>query len=101
MTVTMHTTRYDRKAELTRQGIANRRIAKALAVDESLVSHVIAGRRLTGEDARRVMDFIAEKLGTPVEMAFPELSLADDQAGQEVVVDASGDSCRNDQQARR
>lgn len=74
----MHTTRYDRKAELARRGLSNRQIAKDLGVDESLVSHVIAGRRLTGDDARRVMELIAEKLGTPVEVAFPELTLAND-----------------------
>ena len=71
----MHTTRFDRKAELTRRGISNRQIAKELGLHESLVSHVIAGRRLTGDDAKRVMDAVAEKLGTPVELAFPEMTL--------------------------
>lgn len=72
----MHTTRYDRKAELSRRRISNRQIARELGVSESFVSHVIAGRRVTGQDAKRVTEWIAEKLGTPVELAFPELMLA-------------------------
>ncbi|HKW09739.1 MAG TPA: hypothetical protein VJO33_05120 [Gemmatimonadaceae bacterium] len=74
----MHTTRFDRKAELARRAITNRHIAKDLGVSETLVSHVIAGRRVTGQDAKRVTEWIAEKLGTPVELAFPELRLAND-----------------------
>lgn len=72
MTGTMLVTRFDRKAALARQGITFRDIATEAAVDESLVSHVVAGRRLTGPQAKQVMEVVARRMGSSVSVVFPE-----------------------------
>lgn len=69
----MPITRHDRKAELTRKGVTLRQIASEEGVNETLVSHVLAGRRITGDDAKRVMANIAAKIGSSVDEVFPEL----------------------------
>lgn len=62
------------KIELLRAGLSQRDIAAAAAVEPSLVSHVVAGRRATGPDARRVRAVIAEKLGAEVDDLFPSVA---------------------------
>ena len=68
--------RHDRKAALYRSGKTGRHVAEALGVDDALVSHVLAGRRLTGPDAQRVMIYLAGLFGVPVDEAFPETVVA-------------------------
>lgn len=63
--------RLDRKVALLKIGMNQRMIGDALGIESSLVSHVLAGRRWMGSDARRVMNFIADKTGVPVEEFFP------------------------------
>ncbi len=64
-------TRQTRKIELVRLGLTGADIARALDVHNSLVSHVIAGRRLGGGKARLVMVHIARLFGAPVSEVFP------------------------------
>jgi transcriptional regulator with XRE-family HTH domain len=64
--------RHDRKAALYRRGKTGMDVARALDVDNGLVSHVLAGRRLSGPDAQRVMIYLAGLFGMPVDEAFPE-----------------------------
>lgn len=61
-----------RKMELMRKGVTQREIAGACDVDESLVSHVIAGRRASGDDGRKVMAYIAKLIGAPLTEVFPQ-----------------------------
>jgi transcriptional regulator with XRE-family HTH domain len=63
--------RLDRKMALLKIGMNQRRIAEALGIDASLVSHVLAGRRWMGTDSRKIMNFISEKVGVPVAEFFP------------------------------
>lgn len=65
----------DRKVALLKSGINQRMVADACGVDFTLVSHVIAGRRWLGTDARRVMMYIARKTGVPVKEFFPGYNL--------------------------
>ncbi len=67
----MSFTRQNRKIELLRLGLSGVDIARELGVHESLVSHVIAGRRLGGGKARLVMVHIARLFGAPVSEVFP------------------------------
>lgn len=62
-----------RKAALVQAGISMTEIAHQLGVSGSLVSHVVAGRKQTGPDARRVMGEIARLVGRPVHEVFPVL----------------------------
>ncbi len=64
-------TRLDRKVALLRIGKSHTDIAKDCKVERSLVSHVMAGRRWSGPDARQVMEHIANLLGAPVMEIFP------------------------------
>lgn len=66
--------RHDRKAELYKSGKTGEDVARALGVTPPLVSHVIAGRRLTGTDAQRVMIYLAGLFGVPLDEAFPEMA---------------------------
>lgn len=63
--------RLDRKVALVTINMNNRMIAETLKVDASLVSHVLAGRRWMGADSRRIMNFVADKVGIPVAEFFP------------------------------
>lgn len=63
--------RMDRKVALLRLGQNHTAIAAHLGVERSLVSHVMAGRRWSGSDARRVMEYIAGLLGAPLAEVFP------------------------------
>jgi transcriptional regulator with XRE-family HTH domain len=65
--------RHDRKAALYKSGRTGQEVATALDVDPALVSHVLAGRRLTGPDAQRVMIYMAGLFGVPLDEAFPEM----------------------------
>lgn len=63
--------RLDRKVALLKIGMNQRMVGDAIGVESSLVSHVLAGRRWMGKDARRVMNFLAIKVGVPVVEMFP------------------------------
>lgn len=63
--------RLDRKVALLRIGKSHTDIAGACGVERSLVSHVMAGRRWSGTDARKVMEYIAGLMGAPVDEVFP------------------------------
>lgn len=62
----------DRRAELVRLRQTGQAIAQACNEHFSLVSHVIGGRRLTSPGARKIMAYIAGRLGLPIEEVFPE-----------------------------
>lgn len=62
----------DRRAELRRVRQTGQAIAEACSENFTLVSHVIAGRRLTSPGARKIMAYIAGRLGLPLELVFPE-----------------------------
>lgn len=61
----------DRKYILMRAGKTQVGIADELGVDFSLVSHVLAGRRLTSPNARRIMEHVARLAGRQVHEVFP------------------------------
>ena len=63
--------RVDRKIALLKTGWNNVKVADHLGVDRTLVSHVIAGRRWMGRDARKIMQFLAHRFGVPLVEAFP------------------------------
>jgi transcriptional regulator with XRE-family HTH domain len=63
--------RHDRKAALYRSGKSGKQIADELGVSPELVSAVIAGRRVDGPSARRVMERLAEIFGVPIDEVFP------------------------------
>lgn len=63
--------RHDRKAALYRSGKTGKQIADDLQVSPELVSAVLAGRRTDGPDARRVMTYMAELFGVPLDEVFP------------------------------
>lgn len=67
----MSYTAIDRKDALYRARIASADIARELGVSEALVSLVIAGKRISGPQSRRVMARLAELLGVPVTVLFP------------------------------
>lgn len=62
----------DRKAELVRKSKSQQGIADATGENFTLVSHVIAGRRLESPGARKIMAYIAGVLDLPIEDVFPE-----------------------------
>lgn len=66
--------RVDRKVAILRLGLNNRRIAEACGVDHFLVSHVIAGRRWSTPRGRRVVAYLAKKIGKPAGVIFPGYS---------------------------
>jgi hypothetical protein len=76
-------TKHARKAALAGMDKKMLDIALAVGVDASLVSHVIAGRRWTGPDARKVMEYVAGLIGAPVDEVFPgsERRRGDDRRG--------------------
>jgi transcriptional regulator with XRE-family HTH domain len=61
----------ERKTALAAKKITQADIAAACQVHPSLVSHVIAGRRWMGSEGRKVLNYIADQLGLPVEEVFP------------------------------
>lgn len=63
--------RVDRKVAILKLGLNNRKIAEACGVDEFIVCHVIAGRRLTGWKGQRVVAYLARKIGLPRAEVFP------------------------------
>jgi hypothetical protein len=63
--------RIDRKVALLRLNLSNAAIAGEIGVDESLVSHVIAGRKRSGPKARQIIRYVAEKIGAPEHEVFP------------------------------
>ena len=56
------------RAELILRGINQRQIAAQLGVSESIISHVISGRRRSD----RIRRAIARALGKPVHRVFPD-----------------------------
>lgn len=61
----------DRKYILMRAGKTQVGVADELGVDFSLVSHVLAGRRLTSPNARRIMEYVARLAGQQIHDVFP------------------------------
>lgn len=61
-----------RKAHLHLAGQSQQEIARATGTDETLVSHVMAGRRYRHPDAPKVMAHVAALFGMPVEVVFPQ-----------------------------
>lgn len=70
----------DRKAELARRLKTQQAIADATGEDFTLVSHVIAGRRLTSPGAQKIMVYVAGVLGLPIQEAFPEAQVGAHEA---------------------
>lgn len=68
-----------RKAALVIAGVTNRQVAEATGVDETLVSHVLAGRRLHMPEAQKVMDYVAAISGKPVEDLWPASAVESDE----------------------
>lgn len=67
----------DRRAELRRRKTTLQSISEGVSspgqeVHFSLVSHVIAGRRLSSPHAPKIMTYIAGVLAVPIDIAFPE-----------------------------
>lgn len=62
----------NRKVMLKSANIYQSDVARATDTSQALVSRVLSGQRWMGEDARRVMDFIAFSLNTDVASLFPE-----------------------------
>lgn len=64
----------DRRAELRRRKKTLQQISNAVGegVDFTLVSHIIAGRRLSSPHAPKIMTYIAGVLEVPIDVAFPE-----------------------------
>lgn len=71
----------DRRAELRRRKTTLQQIGDAVGggVDFTLVSHVIAGRRLSSPHAPKIMTYIAGVLAVPVDIAFPEYQKGDSE----------------------
>lgn len=67
----MGLTPLDRKTALRKVRLTQKMVGEACHTDVSLVSHVIAGRRWMGQDARRIMDYICDKTDIPIEKMFP------------------------------
>lgn len=63
--------RVDRKTVLLQGGKSQRDIAQATGTDETLVSHVLAGRRWSYVGAQSIMRYVAELAGVPVQECFP------------------------------
>lgn len=63
--------RLDRKVALVKLSISNADIAEAVGVDQSLVSHVLAGRKRDGDKAQQIIRHIASLIGAPAEEVFP------------------------------
>jgi transcriptional regulator with XRE-family HTH domain len=61
----------DRKAELVRRGLTQQAIADAVGCSGVQVSRVLAGEKLDSPSGQRVMRYIADQLGLPVEEVFP------------------------------
>lgn len=63
----------DRKRAMKERGITQLQVARALGVDQGLVSHVVNETKMTagGTKSRRIMEHIAELLGLPVTHVFP------------------------------
>lgn len=71
-----------RKAELVRADVSQRQVAVDCEVDESLVSHILAGRRWEHPAALKVMRYLAGIFGVPVSVAFPDDESADRRQGE-------------------
>jgi transcriptional regulator with XRE-family HTH domain len=61
-----------RKVGLAMAGLRVQDVADRLKVDQSLVSRVMQGQRLTAPQAKKVMSLIARLMQVPVAQAFPE-----------------------------
>lgn len=61
----------DRKIVLLKAGKTQTNVADECGVDPSLVTHVIAGRKLSSPAAKKVMEYIANLADVPVENLFP------------------------------
>lgn len=61
----------DRKILLMKAGKSQVDVADECGVDPSLVTHVIAGRKLTSPAAQKVMEYIAHLTGLQVDEVFP------------------------------
>lgn len=64
-------TRLERKVALLRSGRTARQVADEIGCTEQLVSYVLSGKRTTGPMARKVMDYLAELWGLPVDYIWP------------------------------
>lgn len=67
----MSITPVDRKILLMKAGKSQVDVADECGVDPSLVTHVIAGRKLTSPAAQKVMEHIAQLAGLPIAEVFP------------------------------
>lgn len=61
-----------RKNAVRLAGLTQKQIAEAVGVDQGMVCHVLNGNKgWQGPKGRRIMEFIAERLGLPVTTVFP------------------------------
>lgn len=60
------------RAALLEAGCSRAAVAKACKVTPSMVSNVITGKTAGGVKARKVQDFVAEKLGEDPDLLFPD-----------------------------
>jgi len=67
----MSITPVDRKILLMKAGKTQVDVADECGVDPSLVTHVIAGRKLTSPAAQKVMEHIAHLAGLQISEVFP------------------------------
>lgn len=63
--------RIDRKTALLQAGKSQRDVAQAVGVDETVVSHVLAGRRWSAPDGLLVMRYLSDLFGIPMDEVFP------------------------------
>jgi transcriptional regulator with XRE-family HTH domain len=62
----------ERKELLRAAGIYQSHIARETGVSQALVSRVLKGDRWRGDDARKVMGYVAQSLNTDLVHLFPE-----------------------------
>ncbi len=66
----------DRKVALMKAEVTQVQVAKELGLpDAGLVSQVVSGRKVNSPAGRRIAEKIAEHIGDPVDVVFPELQI--------------------------
>lgn len=66
----------DRKTAMLRAGVTGAEAARACGADQGTVSRVVSGRYTSGRKVRCIMQYIADRVGVPVEIMFPGFSEA-------------------------
>jgi transcriptional regulator with XRE-family HTH domain len=59
------------RAALKLAGLTQKQVAKDLETTQSYVADVIKGRKWQGSVGRQIMEYVAQAIGVPVEVAFP------------------------------